>query len=181
MELYSIGGWAGCWRYWFDLYSENQNESKQRCDVRRCGLRLENFGGIRGWLFQIAGDYPSLSKLSVFMRPQRIVCKLSVNVIIHLEVKLNRNQILKNTCLPKVSIYILVVLCYKKFHDLTMPKSFSYQYCQNEINLKLNYCFFNRYISIECKNTSSPQHQVPWKQCVLRLKITIFSFDLWCP
>ena len=61
MELYSIGGWAGCWRYWFDLYSENQNESKQRCDVRMCGLRLENFGGIRCRWFEIAGDYPSLS------------------------------------------------------------------------------------------------------------------------
>ena len=47
------------------------------------------------------------------MRPQLIVSNLSVNVIIHLEVKLNCNQILKNTCLPKVSIYILVVLCYK--------------------------------------------------------------------
>ena len=47
------------------------------------------------------------------MRPQWIVCKLSVNVIIHLEVKLNCSQILKNTCLPEVSIYILAVLCYK--------------------------------------------------------------------
>ena len=50
------------------------------------------------------------------MRPQRIVCSLSVNVIIHLEEKLKRNQILKNTCLPKVSIYILAVLCYKNEH-----------------------------------------------------------------
>ena len=47
------------------------------------------------------------------MRPQRIVSNLSVNVIINLEVKLNCNQILKNTCLPKVSIYILAVLWYK--------------------------------------------------------------------
>ena len=47
------------------------------------------------------------------MRPQWIVCKLSVNVIIHLEVKLNCSQILKNTCLPEVSIYILAILCYK--------------------------------------------------------------------
>ena len=47
------------------------------------------------------------------MRTQRIVCKLSVNVIIHLEVKLNCNRILKNTCLHNVSIYILTVLCYK--------------------------------------------------------------------
>lgn len=47
------------------------------------------------------------------MRPQRIVSRLSLNVIIHLEVKLNCNQFLKNTCLPKVSIYILAVLCYK--------------------------------------------------------------------
>lgn len=38
---------------------------------------------------------------------------LSVNVIIHLEVKLNCKQILKNTCLPMFSRYILVVLCYK--------------------------------------------------------------------
>ena len=59
------------------------------------------------------GDYPSLSKLSVFMRPQRIVSNLSVNVIIHLEVKLNCNQILENTYLSKVSMYILTVLCYK--------------------------------------------------------------------
>ena len=36
-----------------------------------------------------------------------------MNVIIHLEVKLNCHQILKNTCLPKVSVYILTVLCYK--------------------------------------------------------------------
>ena len=54
-----------------------------------------------------------MSKLSVFKRPQRIICKLSLNFIIHLEVKLNCNQILKNTCLPEVSIYILAVLCYK--------------------------------------------------------------------
>ena len=47
------------------------------------------------------------------MRPQRIICKLSVNVIIHLEVKLNCKKILKNTCFPKVSVYILAVLCYK--------------------------------------------------------------------
>ena len=47
------------------------------------------------------------------MRPQRIVSYLSVNVIIHLEVKLNCSHILKNTCLPKVSVYILVVMCYK--------------------------------------------------------------------
>ena len=47
------------------------------------------------------------------MRPQRIICKLSVNVIIHLEVKLNCHQILKNTYLPEVSVYILAVLCYK--------------------------------------------------------------------
>ena len=47
------------------------------------------------------------------MRPQRIVSNLSVDVIIHLEVKLNCSQILKNTCLPEVSIYILAVLCYK--------------------------------------------------------------------
>ena len=39
--------------------------------------------------------------------------KLSVNVIIHLEVKLNCSQILKNTCLPNVSVHILAVLCYK--------------------------------------------------------------------
>ena len=89
MELYSIGGLAGFWRYWFDLYSENQNESKQRCDVRKSRLRLENFDGIRYRQFQIAGDYPSFSQLSVFMRPQRIVSNLSVNVIIHLEVQLN--------------------------------------------------------------------------------------------
>ena len=38
---------------------------------------------------------------------------LSVNVIIHLEVKLNCNQILENTYLPKVSMYILTVLYYK--------------------------------------------------------------------
>ena len=36
-----------------------------------------------------------------------------MNVIIHLEVKLNRNQILKNTCLLKDSMYILAVLYYK--------------------------------------------------------------------
>jgi hypothetical protein len=65
-----------------------------------CGLRLENFGGIKCRWFEIAGDYPSLSKLSVFMRPQRIVSNLSLNVIIHLEVKLNCHQILKNTYLP---------------------------------------------------------------------------------
>ena len=47
------------------------------------------------------------------MRPQRIVSYLSLNVIMHLEVKLNCNQILKNTYHPKVSIYILAVLCYK--------------------------------------------------------------------
>ena len=47
------------------------------------------------------------------MRPQRIVSNLSVDVIIHLEVKLNCSQILKNTCLPEVSVYILAVLCYK--------------------------------------------------------------------
>ena len=47
--------------------------------------------------------------MSVSKRPQRIVSNLSVNVIIHLEVKLNCHQILKNTCLPKVSVYILTV------------------------------------------------------------------------
>ena len=47
------------------------------------------------------------------MRPQRIVSYLSLNVIIHLEVKLNCNQISKNTCLPNVSMHILAVLCYK--------------------------------------------------------------------
>ena len=113
MELCSIVGWAGFWRYWFDWYLKIQNESKQRCDIKKFRLRLENFDGINGWWFEIAGDYPWLSYLSVFMRPQRIICKLSVNVIIHLEVKLNCNQILKNTCLPKVSIYILAVLWYK--------------------------------------------------------------------
>ena len=83
-----------------DLIFRKSNESKQRCDVRMCGLRLENFGGIKCRWFEIAGDYPSLSKLSVFMRPQRIVSNLSLNVIIHLEVKLNCHQILKNTYLP---------------------------------------------------------------------------------
>ena len=113
IEQFSIGGWAGFWRYWFDWYLKIQNESKQRCDIKKFRLRLENFDGINGWWFEIAGDYPWLSYLSVFMRPQRIICKLSVNVIIHLEAELNYNQISKNTCLPKVSIYILVVLCYK--------------------------------------------------------------------
>ena len=47
------------------------------------------------------------------MRPQRIFNYLSLNVIIHLEVKLNCSQILKNTCLPMVSVYILAVLYYK--------------------------------------------------------------------
>ena len=47
------------------------------------------------------------------MRPQRIVNSLSLTVIIHLEVKLNCKKILKNTCLPEVSVYILTVLCYK--------------------------------------------------------------------
>ena len=47
------------------------------------------------------------------MRPQRIVSSLSVNIMIHLEVKLNCNQILKSTCLSWVSINILEVLCYK--------------------------------------------------------------------
>ena len=37
-----------------------------------------------------------MSKLSVFKRPQRIVSNLSVNVIIHLEVKLNYGKILEN-------------------------------------------------------------------------------------
>ena len=73
-------------------------------------------GEFRWYQIQIvsdSGDYPSLSKLSVFMRPQRIFSNLSVNVIIHLEVKLNCNPIFKNSCLPKVPIYILAVLCYK--------------------------------------------------------------------
>ena len=42
-----------------------------------------------------------------------IVSRLSVNVIIHLEEKLNCNQIFKNTFLSKDSVYILSVLCYK--------------------------------------------------------------------
>ena len=43
-----------------------------------------------------------MSKLSVFMRPQRIVSNLSVNVIIHLEVKLNYEKILENGWISKV-------------------------------------------------------------------------------
>ena len=77
---------------WFDTQKIRMN---QRCEVRICGLRLENFDGIRWWRFEIAGDYPALSKLSVFMRPQRIVSYLSLNVIIHLEVKLNYEKILE--------------------------------------------------------------------------------------
>ena len=76
-------------------------------------IKIEEFRWYQIQIVQIAGDYPALSKLSVFMRPQRIVSYLSLNVIIHLEAELNYNQISKNTCLPKVSIYILVVLCYK--------------------------------------------------------------------
>ena len=76
-------------------------------------IKIEEFRWYQIQIVQIAGDYPALSKLSVFMRPQRIVSYLSLNVIMHLEVKLNCNQILKNTYHPKVSIYILAVLCYK--------------------------------------------------------------------
>ena len=81
--------------------------------------------------FEIVGDYPSLSKLSVFMRPQRIVSNLSLNVIIHLEMKLNCKQILKNTCLPMFSIYILVVLCYKNEQKI----SFTYHHNMKKTNI----------------------------------------------
>ena len=55
-----------------------------------------------------------------------------MNVIIHLEVKLNCKQILKNTCLPKVSIYILTVLCYKNEQKI----SFTYHHNMKKFNIK---------------------------------------------
>lgn len=53
----ALAGMAGAFFYFIGNFSiiftwlcvvTNQNESKQRCDVRMCGLRLENFDGING-------------------------------------------------------------------------------------------------------------------------------------
>ena len=125
------------------------------------------------------------------MRPQRIFSNLSVNVIIHLEVKLNYGKILVNGWNSKGKRASVISLIAKSKESDTV---FMTKTCMRftaflgniwvEITAFLtNFYIWNTAFSIHfsvTKNALSSQHQVPWKQCVLSPK-QILCFEFGCP
>ncbi len=60
------------------------------------------------------------------MRPQRIVSNLSVNVIIHLEVKLNYEKILENSQISKIKRATAISLIAMRSASLKTIFSFTF-------------------------------------------------------